>query len=581
MAVRNADIANAFNRIADLLEIEGANPFRIRAYRNAARTATNLAGNFADMVHEGRDLSKLPTIGEDLAHKIVEMVETGHIALLDEILARTPGELADLMGIPGLGPKRVKTLYEKLDIASPAALARAAKAGKLRDLPGFGAKFEAKLLRELGRWQGLEKRFKLVDAEEIAAPLFAYLEGLPEVERAIIAGSFRRRKETVGDLDILATATDGAKVMDRFVAYDEVDRVVSKGRTRSTVILASGLQVDLRVVPEQSYGAALHYFTGSKAHNIAVRVMGVDRGLKINEYGVFKGDKRLAGRTEKEVYAKVDLPYIEPELRENRGEIEAAQQGRLPKLVTLDDIRGDLHCHTVHSDGRATVKEMAAAARAKGYRYLAICDHTQHATIAKGLKPDALAKELDEIDRVNAAQREVTLLKSAEVDILDDGALDLPEKLLERLDFTVCAVHYKFDLPEDEQTRRVLTAMDNPYFTILAHPTGRLIGERPAYDIDLERIIKKARDRGCFIELNAHPLRLDLDDVHCKLAKDLDVKVALATDAHSVDGLNMMRFGVDQARRGWLEAADVLNTRNLKDLKSAFRACRRAGGAER
>jgi DNA polymerase (family 10) len=375
----------------------------------------------------------------------------------------------------------------------------------------------------------------------------------------------------VGDLDILVTCRPHIGVMDRFVAYEDVTEVVAKGETRSTVLLRSGLQVDLRVVPEVSYGAALVYFTGSKAHNIAIRTMAVRKGLKINEYGVFDGDRRVAGRTEAGVYAKIGLPVVPPELREDRGEIEAALAHRLPDLVTLTDIRGDLHTHTNASDGRASIREMAEAARDAGYGYIAVTDHTQHATIAHGLDAKRLRRQIAEIDRLGSQVRGVAVLKSAEVDILADGKLDLADEVLDDLDFTVCAVHSHFNLPRAKQTERILRAMDNARFTVLAHPTGRLLGAREPYELDMERIIEGARERGCILEINAQPERLDLNDVHCRMARDAGVKVAISTDAHSPEQLGYMRFGIDQARRGWLTAGDVVNTRPLRELRGLLR----------
>ena len=573
--MHNADIAALFARLGELLEIEGANPFRVRAYRNAARTVQDLPHSVESMLAQGADLSELPGIGEDLAGKIREIVETGRLHLLDEVEGRLPGGLIDLTRVPGLGPKRIKLLHERLGIHGLGDLAVAAKAGKIGALPGLGKKTEAKILAEIGRLKGGETRTKLNVAERIVEPLLAYLKETDGVADVVAAGSYRRRKDTVGDADILVTCRKGAAVMDRFVGYEDVAQVVAKGPTRSTVRLKSGFQVDLRVVPRASYGAALHYFTGSKAHNIAVRTMAATKGLKLNEYGVFKGSKRVAGRSEAEVFARVDLPYIEPELREQRGEIEAARAGRLPKLVALGDIRGDLHVHSKASDGRHTIAEMAAAARQRGYAYIAIADHSKHVAVAHGLDAKRLARQIAEIDRLNDRLNErldgIRVLKSAEVDILADGTLDLPDSILDELDLTVCAVHYKFDLPADKQTERIIRAMDNPRFDIFAHPTGRLINERAPYALDLERLMRAALERGCFLELNAQPDRLDLDDVHCKMAKDMGLKLAVSTDAHAVAGLDVMRFGIDQARRGWLEAADLLNTRSWTELRKLLR----------
>lgn len=571
MTVHNADIAVLFNRMADLLEIENANPFRVRAYRRAAATIEDLPESAAKMLAEGKKLSTLPGIGADLAGKIEEICESGHLAALDEVEARTPSTLAALTAIPGLGPKRVRLLHETLGIASVADLAKAARAGKLRDLPRFSAAMEEKLLAELDKGRETAARFKISTAEDFAAGLTAHLKQAPGIGEVVVAGSFRRRKETVGDLDILVTAKKGGAVIDHFVAYDEVGEVVAKGTTRATVRLQAGIQVDLRVVPEQSYGAALHYFTGSKGHNIAVRKIAQAKGLKLNEYGIFKGARRIGGRTEAEVFAAADLPYIEPELREDQGEIEAAREGRLPKLVTLADIRGDLHVHTTESDGKSDLREMAEAARDRGYAYLAITDHSRHATVAHGLDPKRLAKELDAIDRLNEELDGIVLLKSCEVDILADGKLDLPDSILKRLDFTVCAVHYRFELGLEAQTERIIRAMDDPFFNILAHPTGRLLGERPGYAVDLEKVMAAAKARGCFLEINGHPGRLDLDDVHARAAKEMGIKLSIATDAHSTVGLNAIRYGVDQARRAWLTADDVLNTRPWPELKQLLK----------
>ncbi len=567
MTVHNANIASTFNRLADLLEIEEANPFRVRAYRRAAQTIEDLPQSAADMIAQGKDLSKLPGIGKDLAGKIAEIVATGHLKLLDEVETRTPSTLATLTSLPGLGPKRVHVLHEALGVTTLEKLAKAAKAHKIRKLRGFSAKAEAKILEEIKRHRDVTRRFKISTAEDFAAGLCTHLAAGPGIGQVVVAGSYRRRKDTVGDLDIIVTCANGPAAVAHFTTYDEVAEVLAKGRTRSTVILKSGLQVDLRVVPEESYGAALYYFTGSKAHNIAVRKLGQAKGLKINEYGVFRGKKRIGGRTEAEVFATVGLPYIEPELREDRGEIEAAFAGRLPNLVTLDDIRGDLHVHTKASDGKSSLREMAEAAKARGYAYLAIADHSKHATIAHGLDARRLAKQLDEIDRLSDDLRGIRILKASEVDILADGKLDLGNSILKRLDVVIGAVHYKFDLDARQQTERILRAMDNPYLSILAHPTGRLLGERPAYPLDVDRVIEGAKERGVFLELNAHPARLDLDDVHCKLAKEVGVKIAISTDAHSTLGLDTMRFGVGQARRAWLEAKDIINTRPWRELK--------------
>ena len=570
MAVHNADISKLFRRLADLLEIEGANPFRVRAYRTAAQTIDDLPRSAAGMIAAGEELKGLPGIGKDLSGKIKEICETGRLKMLEEVEVRTPSTLAVLTSISGLGPKRVHTLHEVLGISTLEELAQAARDHRICSLPRFSAKLEAKLAEEIAKYTQTERRYKISTAEDFAESLCAFLKQASGVRHVVVAGSYRRRKDTVGDLDILVTCDRGPSAIEHFVGYEEVAKILAKGETRSTVILKADIQVDLRVVPEESYGAALHYFTGSKAHNIAVRRLGQAKGLKINEYGVFREDERIGGRTEEEVFHAAGLPFIEPELREDRGEIEAGLAGRLPKLVTLRDIKGDLHVHTKASDGKNSLREMAEAAKALRYAYVAITDHSRHATVARGLDEDRLTKQIDEIDRLNDELEGILVLKSSEVDILADGKLDLPDHILKRLDFTVCAVHYKFDLDANAQTERLLRAMDDRYCTIVAHPTGRLLGERPGYPIDLDRVMDGAKTRGCFLELNAHPARLDLDDIHCKQAKEMGLKVAISTDAHSTAGLNAMRFGIGQARRGWLEAEDVLNTRSWPTLKKLF-----------
>jgi DNA polymerase (family 10) len=445
-------------------------------------------------------------------------------------------------------------------IGSLEDLRRAARAGKLPALPGFGEKTAQRIVDAAQAQLAAPRRFKLALAAQYAEPLAKYLG-------AVVAGSYRRRKDTVGDLDFLVVSDEPEKVGARFVKYPEVKEVLASGTTRSSVRLASGIQADLRVVRRASYGAALHYFTGSKAHNIAVRKLGIARGLKINEYGVWRGEKRVAGETEESVYAAVELPYIEPELRENQGELEAARRGALPRLVELADLCGDLHAHTSATDGRNTAREMALAAQARGFEYCAITDHSRRLAMAHGLDPRRLEKQIAEIDDVNRDLRGITVLKGIEVDILEDGSLDLPDSVLAKLDLVVCAVHGSFGLSRARQTARVLKALDNPHVSILAHPTGRLIGEREAYELDMLAVMRKAKRLGVALELNAHPDRLDLNDVHCRMAKDEGVRVSIGSDAHGVDGFDVLRYGVGQARRGWLEKKDVLNARPLAELR--------------
>jgi DNA polymerase (family 10) len=523
------------------------------------------------MVAEGQDLSELEGIGDDLAGKIEEIVETGGLTQLEEIEARTPSGLTEMLDLAGLGPKRVQKIYHELGVTSLEELKLAAENEEIRALDGLGPKTEQKILDELERSEGEQERTRLDRAEELVKPLVSYLEQIEGVQQVAVAGSYRRRKETVGDLDILATGSQGEQIIARFVQFEDVEEIVSQGETRSTVLLRTGLQVDLRVVPEKSYGAALLYFTGSKAHNIHLRNLALDQGLKINEYGVFREEERIAGESEQEIYDLFDFPFIVPELREDRGEIQAAEQDELPKLVTVEHLRGDLQTHTEASDGHNTLAEMAQAARQRGYDYLAITDHPDYIGVTQGLSADEVAPRMAEIDELNDQWDDFRLLKGMEVDIMEDGELYLPDDVLERLDIVVASIHSKFDLSPEKQTERIIRAMDNPYFHIFAHPTGRRIGEREPYQLDMERVMEAAVERGCFLEINAHPSRLDLNDVYAKMAKEIGLKVTISTDAHRVVELGYIRYGVDQARRGWLEPDDVVNTRPWDEVKALLK----------
>ncbi|MEK7302079.1 MAG: DNA polymerase/3'-5' exonuclease PolX, partial [Pseudomonadota bacterium] len=475
--------------------------------------------------------------------------------------------ITELLKIPGLGPKRVKALYHDLDVQTIEQLYRAARDGRIRALPGFGEKTENNILQAIEAHANQTQRFKLAMAAQYADALEKFLAAIPGVTKVTPAGSYRRMRETVGDLDILVAASAPNPVMQSFIAYDEVAEILSAGVTRASVILKCGMQVDLRVVKEASYGAALHYFTGSKSHNIALRRMAQKSGLKINEYGVFRDKICIAGETEASVYAAVGLSYIPPELRENRGEIAIAKAGKLPRLVEQKDLRGDLHVHTKATDGHTTLREMALAGLSIGFEYLAITEHSRRLAFAHGLDTLRLAQQCDEIDQLNAELKGITLLKSIEVDILEDGSLDLPDSALAQLDMVVGAVHSNFNLSRAKQTERILRAMQHPYFTLLAHPTGRLIQRRAPYDVDMLRIIREAKSRGCFLELNAHPERLDLLDTYCRMAKEEGVLISINSDAHSIYDFSNLRFGIGQARRGWLEKHNVLNTRSLKELR--------------
>ncbi|WP_322083623.1 DNA polymerase/3'-5' exonuclease PolX [Burkholderia sp. BCC1972] len=567
MPIHNAECAAVFAEIADMLEIQGANPFRVRAYRNAARTIADYGRDIPTMIAHGDDLGKIPSIGSDLASKLREIAATGTCELQQTLRHALPGAIVELLDVPGLGAKRVKALHDALHVDSLEQLRAEAKNGHVRELPGFGAKTEAHLLDAIDdRLHREPQRFLLPDATQSLMPLLDRLRAVAGVGQAVPAGSFRRRRETVGDLDILVTARDPAAVAAAFVGCGDVARMLAHGKTKSSVVLASGLQVDLRVVDADAFGAALVYFTGSKAHNIALRRIAQAGGLKINEYGVFRGDERIAGDTEASVYAAIGLHEVPPELRENRGEIDASRAGALPALVERKHLHGDLHAHTDASAGRDSLRAMAEAARARGLAYLAVTDRAPHA--GRGRSDfDWLARQLDEIDRVNASFDDFVLLKGVEAGIHEDGSLDVPDAMLGRLDLVVGAVCDGFDLSRDAQTDRMLRAMDHPHFTILAHPTGRVFGERDACELDVPRVIAQAAARGCFVELDAQPRRLDLPDIWCREAAKAGVPVAIGSDACNADELDNLAYGVDQARRGWLTRPDVLNTRTLAQLR--------------
>jgi DNA polymerase (family 10) len=575
MAVENAEVARLLREVADLLELEGANPFRVRAYQAAARTVEELARPVVELLEQRQQLTDLPGIGKDLAGKIEEIARTGRLAAHRELARKVPKGLTDIMRLRGLGPKRARALYDALKVRSLAQLERSARAGRIRALPGFGARTEANILHELEGRGTVERRFLRPVAAQYGEALLAYLRAVPGVKRAEIAGSYRRCKETVGDLDILVTCGPGTPAVKRFTEYPEVAEVLARGPTKASVRLRSALQVDLRVLDEASYGAGLYYFTGSKAHNIAVRRLGQQRGLKINEYGVFRGRKRIGGRDEAEVAAAVGLPLIPPELREDRGEIEAAEAGKLPRLVQLADVRGDLQLHTTDSDGRDSLQAMAAGAAELGYAYIAVTDHTPAVRVAGGLDRAGFRRQMKRVDRLNASLRGLTVLKGAEVDILADGSLDLDDATLAALDFVVVSVHSKFDLPEREQTRRVVRALRHPSVDLLGHPTARLIGRRNAIRLDLDEVCRAAADAGVILEVNGQPERLDLDEIACRTVVERGIPIAISTDAHAVAELGFMRWGVDQARRGWASKADVVNTLPLTQLAKLLHGARR------
>ena len=566
MAVLNREIADIFSKTADFLEIKGENPFKVRAYRNAARIIQNMGRSLESLVEEGFDLTRLPGIGQDLASYIEEIVKTGKFSKLEELKKELPEGLEELLSIEGLGPKRIRTLYETFHITSLKDLAKVAESGEIYKLKGFGPKLVEKILKGIRLAKKSGRRFRFDVAKPYAEDLRAYLSKFEGVLRVEVAGSYRRRKETVGDLDILVVSDNWEKTSDYFVKYPKVKEIVSKGETRSTIILNNDLQVDLRSVPKESYGSALHYFTGSKAHNIKIRKMAIDRGWKINEYGIFEGDRKIAGESEEQMYEMMGLCFIEPELREDRGEIEACLKHSLPKLINLSDIKGDLHIHTTYTDGKASIKEMVSKAYEKGYKYIAITDHSKHLTVAKGLDEKRLLEQIEEIEKLNE-ELDIEILKGIECDILEDGSLDLSDEVLKRLDVVLGAVHFKFNLSKEKQTDRVIRAIKNPYLNIIAHPTGRVIGHRNAYELDMDRIFEVCAKEGVFLEINAQPERLDLNDILAREAKNRGVKLSIATDSHDIGCLDFMEYGVNQARRGWIEREDVINTLDLKDLK--------------
>jgi DNA polymerase (family 10) len=570
--LNNRQIAQRFERLADLLEIEGENPFRVRAYRSAAETVRGLSSALVDLVADGADLTEYPHIGREIAEKIETLVETGRLPALEDVAERVPEALADLMQIQGLGPKGVKALYDHFEIRSLEQLEKVARAGQVRELSGFGAKKEQTLIEGIERLRATgDARTRIDVAERLGEPLRDWLTGADGVECIEIAGSYRRGRETVGDLDFVVACRDGKAVMDRLVEYEGIEDVVSHGTTRSTIRLDEGLQVDVRAVEPGSFGAAMVYFTGSKAHNVQLRQRAIDHHWKLNEYGLFEGDETVAGQTEEDVYAKLGLDWIPPELREDRDEIELAEQGRLPELVTAADLRGNLHGHTDWSDGRDTLEAMVAGARERGFEYLAITDHGPKVRVANGLDAKRLRQQARAIDELDDDLDDIALLKGCEVDILADGELDLPDEVLAELDVVVCSIHYNLNQSRAQQTERVLRAMDNPHFMIWGHPTAREIARRDPIEIDLDACLTAAAERGIAVEINAQPKRLDLDDRHARLALEKGCRLTVNTDAHSVANLDLARFGIAQARRAGATADDVINTLPLAKLRKALR----------
>jgi DNA polymerase (family 10) len=577
----NADVAATLEQIADLLEYQGENPFRVRAYRNAARIVGRLVESLVELRGRG-GLTEIEGIGSDLAGKVATLLDTGSLPLLVELRAAVPGVVFDLMRVPGLGPKKVKLLVDELGIDSLAALDQACREGRVRGVKGFGAKTEAAIRENIAFARDpSHARLLWHDADAIVQDVIAWMRGCPAVVRIEGAGSWRRGRDTVGDLDFVVESASAADVMDRLASWSGTSAVIARGETKTSVRGPRDLQVDLRVVSGESFGAALQYFTGSKEHNVRLRGRARDRGLTINEYGVHRladgGDApqrsaTVAGATEESVYAAVGLPWIPPELREGGDELDLAEAGRLPRLLASDDMRGDLHMHTDATDGENTLDEMVAAAVARGLAYVAITDHGPRVTMAHGLDRDRLLRQWDEIDGLNSrlaasGPPPIVVLKGIEVDMLEKGGLDLPDDVLARADWVVASLHYGQHQPRERITARILEAVAHPYVSVIGHPTGRLINRRPAYDVDMEAVIEAAARSGTFLEINANPWRLDLDEHHAAAARRAGVKIVISTDAHSIRGLDVMRCGVLQARRAGLERGDVANTRSLSALE--------------
>jgi DNA polymerase (family 10) len=571
----NAQVAQILEEIAELIEIKGEISFKVRAYQRAAEAVAGASHSLERVREEKGGLDSLPGVGKSIAEKIEELLDTGKCSYHEKLLAEIPPTVLEMLRIPGLGPKKAKMLMDRAKITTIEQLEEVARAGRLRKLPGMGEKTEQEILRGIGHLREYSKRTDLGLAWEIAGNIMDQLRASAPVEQMEAAGSLRRMRETIGDIDILVTSSDPEAVMERFANLQLSTEVIVRGPTKTTIRTAAGIQADIRVVAPESFGAALQYFTGSKQHNIKLRDFGVRHGIKLNEYGVFRvkdgKETRIGGQTEEEMYAAVGLPLIPPEIREDQGEIEAAREGRLPQLVEMSDVKGEMHCHTSWSDGHDTVEAMARAAKEAGYSYVALTDHSPSQTVANGLKVDRLLKRREEIEGARKAVRGITILEGTEVDILRDGSLDYPDEILSELDYVVASVHSGWKMSRDTMTERIVRAMENPWLDCIAHPTGRLIGQREPYEVDVEAVMLAAARLGVAMEISSDPVRLDLRDVHARRAKELGVKLMIVTDAHWPRSLSLLRFGVATARRGWIEASDVLNCLPLSQLRKRLR----------
>lgn len=572
----NDQIAKQLETLADLLEFKGENPFRLRAYRRAARAIRDLSEPIEKLVHDGVDLTQFDGIGDAIAKKCQELVETGHLSKLDELLQDTPRTVLDLLNVPKLGPKKAATLYRELGITDLEQLKAAAETGKIRELPGFGAKTEQAILEGIKIVAASGKRILWAEADRLVAALKEYLDRCSDIERFEFAGSYRRCKETVGDLDVLIDSAAPDVVWDQLAGYSDIATVTERGDTKMSVRLTDGFQVDFRVVPATCFGSGLQHFTGSKDHNVILRGMAKKLGLKISEWGVFRVDgereTRIGGEREEDVYEALSLPWFPPEIREARFEFDWAEQGELPRLIQLDDIRGDLHMHTNATDGQASIEEMVQAARSRGLQYIAITDHSKRVSMANGLDSERLLDQWKTIDKLNGKlDGKIHVLKGIECDILEDGTMDLPDSVLAKADWVIASLHYGQQQPKAQITDRLLNAIRNEHVTMIAHPTGRLLNRRPPYDVDMEAVFQAALEHGKLLELNANPRRLDLNDVQLSVARKVGIPIVINTDAHRPSGLDDMRFGINQARRGGLSAEHVVNTRTWRDFKKLLK----------
>lgn len=568
--MKNNEIARLFRTIAQMLEVKGENVFRIRAYQRAADQIESLTSDISLIASQGK-LTDIPGIGKDLAGKISEYLTTGKIAALEELTKIVPEGVLELLEVPSIGPKTAQMLYKTLHLKSIAELNEAIQQGRLNGLPGIKEKSIENIQEGIQIVSRGRERMTVAQADLIAADFLKELAAMPEVHKISVAGSLRRMKETVRDIDLLVVSNAPKKVMATFTHLPLVAGIIAEGQTKSSVRTNEDVQVDCRLVQEESFGAALLYFTGSKDFNIALRQRAQKRGLKINEYGVFRGTTSLAGRSEEEIFRLLKMRYIEPELRENRGEIQCSINGQLPELVNLTDIKGDLHCHSLWSDGINTIEEMAEAAKAMGYAYIALTDHSQSLRVANGLRIPDLKKKREEIEAVQKRLKNFSLLYATEVDIASDGSIDYPDEVLKEFDLVVAAIHTGFKQTPRQLTRRLISACRHPSVHIIAHPTGRLWGMRQAYEFDLDEVFETAAKTNTHFEINAHPQRLDLNDIHCRKAKEYGIKLAISTDSHSTDHLGVMKYGVAVARRGWLGAGDVLNTLPIAQLRAQLR----------